>query len=60
MVGPCRCLGEKRGREGGRKLVINICKLVITTYAKKKALVLELERLEFVVISQAPSLGFFI
>lgn len=48
-------MGRKEGgRKGGRKLVINICKLVRITYAKKKASVLELERLEFVIILQAP------
>lgn len=50
-VGSCRRLGEKRGKEGGRRLIINICELVTITYAKEKTSVLESERPEFAVIS---------
>lgn len=38
-MGSCGCL-EKIGKEGGRKLVINIYELVMITYAKEKTSVL--------------------
>lgn len=38
-MGSCGCL-EKIGKEGGRKLVINICELVMITYAMEKTSVL--------------------
>lgn len=41
----------ERGKEGGRKLVMNICELVMITYAKKKNIVLESESSEFIFTS---------
>lgn len=43
--------GGERGKEGGRKFVMNICELVMITYAKEKNTVLESERSEFIFIS---------
>lgn len=45
MVGSCGCL-EKIGKEGGRKLVINIYELVMITCAKEKTSVLSQKDLD--------------
>lgn len=47
-------LGRKEGKEGGRKLVLNICDLVMPTYAKEKSSVLDSDKRRFLVIIKLP------
>lgn len=41
----------ERGKERERKLAMNICELIMITYAKEKNTVFESERSEFIFIS---------